>query len=156
MRFLLIALLLLPFTANAGHGESHGKQEVEAPKGPKDYGKGIELKVAPVSLAEAAQSLDKEVVIQAKIGTVCQMAGCWITLEDGKSSARVTYNHGFAIPKKAGKRDALVQGKVFMKEISAAEARHYAEDAGMSKKEVKKITQPQKTLWVEATGIRLL
>lgn len=157
MRFLLVAFLLLPLSGFAGHGK-HGKQEVEAPKGPKDYGKGIELKSTPLSLADAAKSLDKEkeVVIQAKIGTVCQVSGCWITLEDGKTSARVTYNHGFFLPKKAGSRMALVQGKIYEKEVSAAEARHYAEDSGLPESEVKKITQPQKALWVQATGIRIL
>lgn len=159
MRFALLVLALVVVSASASAGEGqhhHAKQEVEAPKGPKDYGKGVELKTAPVSLAEGVKA-GGDVVIKGKIGTVCQAAGCWFTVNDGKNEARVTFNHAFAIPKKAGQREVLIQGKVSEREISVAEARHYAEDSGMSEAEAKKkITTPQKGFQVESTGVRLL
>lgn len=155
MRFLIFVLLMLPIVASA---KCKDKSAQAGTKAAKEFGKGIQLTEAPLSLGDAARNLsaEKEVVIQAKIAMVCQHSGCWVTLKDGETQARVTYGHAFFLPKSAGKKTVLVQGKIFEKEISAEEARHYAKDAGLSKKEIAKIKGPQKSLWVEATGVKLL
>lgn len=127
---------------------------------PKSYGKGVTLSDSPLTLSEAIKKKDelagKDILVKAEVDQVCQMAGCWLTLKEGKHNVRVTFgDHAFMVPKNSAKQMAVVQGKIFDKEISAAEARHYAEDSGMSKAEAKKITKPQKTAWFEATGLTL-
>lgn len=126
----------------------------------KDYGKGIQSTEAPLSLTEAMSKIDslkdKEIVVKSTIGTVCQMKGCWMMLEEGKEKVRVSFNnHAFFIPKDSGKKTALVQGKLFIKEMGAGEARHFAKDEGKSKKEVAMIKESKKTPWFEATGVRI-
>lgn len=131
---------------------------LSAAPAPEEYGAGIQLQGKPLSLKEAAKSPSetKEVLIQAKIGQVCQQKGCWMMLEDGDTQVRVTFkDYSFFVPKNAGKKKALVQGRIFEKEISQGEARHYAKDEGLSKAKIAQIKGPQKSLWVEATGVRI-
>jgi hypothetical protein len=69
---------------------------------------------------------------------------------------RVTFkDYSFFVPKDSAKAEALVQGKIFEKKISAAEARHYAKDEGKPAAEVKKIKEGSVSPWFEASGIKL-
>ncbi len=127
---------------------------------PVAYGKGVTLTTSPLSLTEALQKREelkgKEIVVKAQVATVCQSEGCWLTLKDKTSEVRVVFlNHSFVIPKDSAKQEAVVQGKLFEKEISAASARHYAKDAKMPAAEIAKIKAPVKQPWFEATGLTL-
>lgn len=156
---------------HAGHGD-HGDHDHAAPAAPeaklnadgsRSYGKGVTLTTPPLSLAEALRQKEanqgKEIVVRAEVGQVCQAMGCWLTLKDPKdkkANVRVSFdNYSFFVPKDSAKRTAVVQGKLFDKELSAAEARHYAKDAGQSAAEQAKITKPVKQAWFEATGLTL-
>jgi hypothetical protein len=121
----------------------------------KDYGKFETKGLTPITLTEAAKKPGEEVLVKANIGLVCQMQGCWMTLEDGATQARVDFAHAFMIPKNTGKKPAIVIGKIKEKEMSMAEARHYAKDAKKSKKEIAAITGPVKSYWIDATGVRI-
>lgn len=126
----------------------------------ESYGKGVTLSQAPVSLTEAVKQLKqnegKEIVVKAKVDKVCQSKGCWLVLKDGDTQVRVTFaNYSFFVPKNSAKSEAVVQGKLFEKEVSAAEARHYAKDEHLPAKEVAKIQSAQKAPWFEATGLTL-
>ncbi len=126
----------------------------------KDYGQGITSKDAPKTLTEAVKEIDslqgKEIVIKSKITKVCQEMGCWMTLKEGPTLVRVEFgDHAFTIPKDSAQMNAVTQGKLFWKELSAAEARHYAKDEGRPKSEVAMIKKPVKTLWFDATGVRI-
>ena len=127
---------------------------------PQSYGKGVTLTEAPISLTEAlnrkSELNGKEILVKAEVAQVCQSKGCWMMLKDGDHQVRVTLsNYSFFVPKDSAKREALVQGKIFDKKISAAEARHYAKDAGMAAAEVKKIREGTTSPWFEATGLTL-
>ena len=168
IRLTLALLLLSPAAladAPAAHHD-HGKAAPEAktnPDGSKTYGKGVTLTSAPLSLSEALKQKDalkdKEIVVRAEVEQVCQAMGCWLTLQDQKdkkANVRVSFdNYSFFVPKDSAKRIATVQGKLFDKELTAAEARHYAKDAGKSAAEQVKITKPVMQPWFEATGLTL-
>jgi len=126
----------------------------------KAYGQGVTLTAEPISLKEALQRqtelAGKDILVKAEVGQVCQSKGCWFMLKEGDAQVRVTFkDYSFFVPKDSAKQMALVQGRIFEKEISAAEARHYAKDAGQPKEEVKKITEGTKSPWFEATGLTL-
>jgi hypothetical protein len=72
------------------------------------------------------------VMFSSKIDAVCQKKGCWMEVELGEGYvARVTFlDYGFFVPLNAGGSDAVIYGKAFWKLDSAAEKRHFAEDAG--------------------------
>ncbi len=149
-------------TAHAGedHHHHHGHSDAKAASsaGQSTYGKGVVATTKPIKLAEAMKQIDtlhdKEIVVEAKVDQVCQAMGCWMVLKDGKSQVRVTFD-GYTVSKKLGKHTALVQGKLFVKDLEPAEARHYAKDEGRSAAEVAKITETVKTPWFEATGVKI-
>lgn len=162
LSLVLTAAFSLPAHACAEHAEAKAKggtRAVASAEG-KSYGKGITLKEEPISLKDALakkdELKDKEILVKAKVATVCQAKGCWLTLKEGATEVRVTFaNYSFFVPKNSAAKEAVMQGKLFDKEITAAEARHYAQDAKMPKEEIAKITQPVKTPWFEATGLTL-
>lgn len=136
------------------------KGSIPDTQGAKSYGKGVTLADAPISLTEALKRRDefagKEIVVKAEVAQVCQSKGCWLMLKDGASQVRVTFHdYSFFVPKDVKKQEAIVQGKIFEKEISAAENRHYTKDEGKPASEVKKITEGAKSPWFEATGLTL-
>ena len=62
-------------------------------------------------------------------------------------------DYGFFMPLDSKDREVIVEGKAFVKETSVKELQHYAEDAGKSKEEIAKITEPKKEFAFEANGV---
>lgn len=96
-----------------------------------------------------------ETKLEGTIEACCAKKGCWMTmpLADG-STMRVRFkDYGFFVPKDAGGKIAIIEGKAFNDTTSVADLRHYAEDAGKSKEEIEKITEPEIAVNFEATGV---
>jgi len=91
----------------------------------------------------------------AKVGAVCQMKGCWMTLnlEDGNEVMVRFKDYGFFVPKDIAGKEVIVNGLAYVKETSVEEQRHYAEDAGKSEEEIATITSPKKSYAFEADGV---
>lgn len=91
----------------------------------------------------------------AKVGEVCQMKGCWMTLnlEDGQQVMVKFKDYGFFVPKDIAGKEVIVNGKAFVEEVSVEDQRHFAEDAGKSKEEIAAISSPKKTFSFEADGV---
>ncbi len=91
----------------------------------------------------------------AKVDEVCQMKGCWMTLnlENGEQ-VRVRFkDYGFFVPKDISGKDVIINGLAFLEETSVDNLRHYAEDAGKSEEEIAAITSPKNTFSFEADGV---
>lgn len=95
---------------------------------------------------------------KAKVNSVCQKKGCWmrLDLENGEEVMVKFKDYGFFMPMNIAEDEVIVNGKAFVNEISVDELRHYAEDAGKSKEEIEKITEPKRTLSFEADGVLLV
>jgi hypothetical protein len=63
-------------------------------------------------------------------------------------------DYGFFVPTQGleGKQ-AILQGSGMKEELDVATLRHYAHDAGKSKEEIEKITEPQTSWTFEAVGV---
>ncbi len=84
---------------------------------------------------------------------VCVNKGCWANLKMNTLTASVKFkDYGFFVPKNAAGKEAIFSGVAFKSETSVADLRHYAEDAGKSKKEIAAITKPEITLSILADG----
>lgn len=93
--------------------------------------------------------------VEAKITECCQKKGCWmmVDLQNGKTM-RVTFkDYGFFVPLESAGKTVIMEGIAFYKTTSVELLRHYAEDAGKSEKEIKKIKEPEHDLAFEATGL---
>ncbi|MGB2327696.1 MAG: DUF4920 domain-containing protein [Flavobacteriaceae bacterium] len=94
----------------------------------------------------------------ANIEEVCAKKGCWMTLPVGYEDENVMVrfkDYGFFIPTDAAGKEVIVDGKAFVNEVSVADLKHYAEDAGKSPEEIAKITEPSMEFAFEANGLLL-
>jgi len=91
----------------------------------------------------------------AKVGEVCQMKGCWMTLNlaDGNQVMVKFKDYGFFVPKDIAGKEVIVNGKAFVEEMSVDDQKHFAEDAGKSKEVIAAIDAPKKTFSFEADGV---
>ncbi len=97
----------------------------------------------------------KNVKISGKVNSVCKMKGCWMEVSDGKGgSMRVRFkDYAFFVPRDCENQTAYLQGTARYDTTSVAMLKHYAEDAGKSKKEIAAITQPEVSLTFLADGV---
>ncbi len=115
--------------------------------------------VVPVSDVAARVSGKDSVYLQTEgvVKEVCQQKGCWMKVDVGNGEEMLVRfkRYGFFVPKDAAGKKVVLNGKAFAYQSSVAEQRHYAEDAGKSKKEVASIKKPQKAVRFEADGVLL-
>ncbi|MXV37237.1 DUF4920 domain-containing protein [Flavobacteriaceae bacterium Ap0902] len=98
------------------------------------------------------------VKFKSEIKEVCQMKGCWVKLAlDPKTKTMVKFgeNDDFLIPRDVAGREAIVEGRAFIKEVSVEEQKHYAEDAEKTSEEIAAITEPNTAYHFIANGILL-
>jgi hypothetical protein len=92
--------------------------------------------------------------VQGEVLQVCEKEGCWLKLKNGDETIMVKMrDHAFLVPVAMKGKTIVVKGDAQIKETSVANLRHYAEDAGKSKEEIEKITQPKKEVVINADGI---
>jgi hypothetical protein len=107
------------------------------------------------SLLNLNEEAPSEVKVRGVITEVCQMKGCWMTLDLGNGETmRVTFkDYGFFVPKDAAGREVVIEGIPSMKMTDVETLRHYAEDAGKSEEELAAITEGKNQLSFEAKGV---
>ena len=123
----------------------------------KTYGGSMPASPTPLALSTAMKTVDafigKPAKFTGRVGLVCQVKGCWMMLTDGDASVRVKFgDDAFFIPKDA-KGEATVFGKLELIAMSAAYAKHMAEDAGVAPENAPKA--PSKEYRVIATSVVL-
>ncbi|MCK4562523.1 MAG: DUF4920 domain-containing protein [Flavobacteriaceae bacterium] len=94
----------------------------------------------------------------SNINEVCKAKGCWMRLDLGdekESMVRFT-DYGFFMPLNSDYKDVIVEGRAYVSEISIDELRHFAKDAGKSKEEIEKITEPEFSYAFEADGVLMV
>lgn len=156
--FLLAATAVLTIACNTATTPAFGQDKVADPV-VKSYGDAIKPEGA-ITTAELVKTMaDKKeftTKIDCEIVTSCAMKGCWmdVKLPDGGVMKVRFKDYGFFVPTKGleGKR-AVMQGTATREELDVATLRHYAEDAGKSKEEIEKITEPENNLMFLADGV---
>lgn len=95
--------------------------------------------------------------VKGTILKVCKMKGCWMTMDLGnKKKMLIRFkDYGFFVPKDCDGKTAIIKGTAKKEVISVATLRHYAKDAGKTKKEIDAITKPEEKITFEATGVLL-
>jgi hypothetical protein len=110
-----------------------------------------------------ADELDGQVIrVEGEIAEVCQMAGCWLTFHNEAGvpfRVAVPREEGggyeFTFPTDIAGSNIVVEGTLDVTETDAATRRHLAEDGGASPEEVAAITEPERTVVLNATGARI-
>lgn len=144
LRCSALLLLLASAAARAGTAEN--------------FGDPLQL-TKETPLAEAVERADElgdtPVLVRGQVTDVCQRKGCWTVLRSGDTHVRVRFkDYGFFVPTDCAGREALVEGVVEVKTLSADMARHYEEEASDGNPGA--IQGPKKEVSMIATGVRLL
>jgi hypothetical protein len=97
------------------------------------------------------------VKVRGRVTDVCTKEGCWLKMQtaDGKMMVKMK-DHSFVVPVDLNGKEIIVDGTAIMKVTPVKELQHYAEDAGKSKAEIAKITEPKKEIVMNAKGILVL
>ncbi|MEE9297321.1 MAG: DUF4920 domain-containing protein [Phycisphaerae bacterium] len=98
--------------------------------------------------------------LSGKVSGVCAAKGCWMRMGTDRSDETVfvKFNcpiEGRLIPMEAIGHQAIVEGTLRVAEVSQAEARHYAEDAGKSPDQIAGIVGGQKQLRMTSPAARV-
>jgi hypothetical protein len=93
--------------------------------------------------------------LAGEIKSACQAKGCWMTLPlEGDEELMVKFkDYAFFVPKNSAGKKAVIDGWAYRELVSVDELRHYAEDEGLAKEEVEKITEPEERLTFMADGV---
>ena len=125
----------------------------------KSYGEKISDENAldvSVLIEKLADMDSLECTVTGKISATCTKKGCWMTIvmPEGEDM-RVTFkDYGFFVPVSGQEgKTAVMRGKAKVSTTSVKMLRHFAEDAGKSKEEVMKITEPITDIAFEADGV---
>ncbi len=145
MKNILITALFTLFVASAYAQESY-------------FGKKISDKGALASAELPKKMAAKEKMAAKVVGTVesvCQAKGCWMKVKtaDGQTMRVSFKDYGFFVPKDIAGKTVVFEGEAKMKTTPVAELQHYAEDAGKSKEDIAKITEPKHELTFVADGV---
>lgn len=94
---------------------------------------------------------------KGRVEEVCQKKGCWIRLNigEGKQATIRMKDYGFFVPVALIGKEVVVRGQAELKVTSVDELKHLAEDGGKSQDEIDSITEPEETITILATGIRV-
>ena len=125
------------------------------------YGTAISASGHAVSASELQAKMANGVFegqVTGKVKEVCKAMGCWIRLEkaDGSTLMVKTKDHAFTMPQDLVGRTVSVEGTASIKEVSEEKRKHFAEDAGKSKAEIKKIKGSEKEVQFIASGVKVL
>ncbi len=96
-----------------------------------------------------------KVKLTGVINAVCQKKGCWMKVAIGNNhEMQVRFkDYAFFVPKDAAGKTVFIEGVAKNDTTSVKELQHYAEDAGKSKEEIAKITEPEINIGFEASGV---
>ena len=96
-----------------------------------------------------------KVKIEGEILSSCPMKGCWMRISVEQDTILVRFkDYGFFVPKSGIEgKNTIINGNLSIDTLSVAQLRHYAEDAGKSKREISLITKPEFTISFLADGV---
>lgn len=125
----------------------------------KSYGAEITADgaMSAADFTNAMSTTDSMAVkLNCEVITSCTKKGCWMTVQlpDGNDMMVRFKDYGFFVPTHGleGKQ-AVIQGYATKETVDVPTLRHYAEDAGKSKEEIEKITEPEHNLMFLADGV---
>jgi len=144
---------------NSLYLNDHAMEELNDIQKVKSYGEKITYEgvIEMSALLEEMKGKESfECKVRGEITSTCVKKGCWMTIKSPEGEAmRVTFkDYGFFVPTsdQEGKK-AIMRGTAKVETTTVEMLRHYAEDAGKSKEEIEKITEPETSLAFEADGV---
>jgi len=125
------------------------------------YGEAVSSEGTVVQVNDLQSKLTSgafEGKVTGTVKEVCKAMGCWMKLqkEDGTTLLVKTKDHGYFMPQDLVGKKVVMEGTASVKEVSEAQRKHLAEDAGKTKDEIAKIKGPEKEVQFIAKGVEVL
>jgi hypothetical protein len=144
MKKLLSILLVIAAVSFAKAQGTFGKQI--------DDKKAIEATALPAKMGDKAEMQAK---VTGTVESVCQVKGCWmkVNLDNGETMRVMFKDYAFFVPKDITGKTVVLEGEAKKVSVPVEHLKHYAQDAGKSKEEIAKITEPKDELTFIADGV---
>ena len=112
----------------------------------------VEVNIMEEKLATSGEYMGK---VKGTIMEVCKEKGCWMKLEQTTGDGIMIHfkDYKFFMPQNIVGKDVVLDGVAKITTTSVEDQKHYAEDAGKSKEEIRKITEPKKEIEFTARGV---
>lgn len=152
MKLLFTCLVsFLCFTAFAQPSNKQAAKGVKYGAGTTEAG-AIEVNLLEEKLVTADSYKGK---VKGTVASVCEKKGCWMKLAqtDGDGIMIRFKDYKFFMPLNIVGKDVVLAGEAKKTVTSVEMLKHYAEDAGKSKEEIAKITEPKTEIEFIATGV---
>ena len=155
--YILIVSVVFVACGSPQKTELHGPQTLKG----MVFGDSVldnNIRDVDAMLAVMQKNPTMKLKVKGIIDDVCKEKGCWLTMKlPNGETMRVTFkDYGFFVPKDVKGKEIVVEGVAKIDSISIETQRHYAEDSGLSKEEVQKITTAKQQLAFEAKGLVIL
>ena len=145
------AISLLCLTAMAQPNKTQAKKG--SMYGAKSTAAGaIEVNTLEEKLAAADKYVGK---VKGTVASVCEKKGCWMKLAQTEGDGIMIRfkDYKFFMPLNIVGKDVVLTGQAKKTITSVEMLKHYAEDAGKTKEEIEKITEPKTEIEFIATGV---
>lgn len=120
--FILTLVLISACVSSKQEFESYGSEITS------DHAIPTEIFLTKVSESEESYK------VKGTILEVCQMKGCWMTLQNEQGqNVRVTFkDYAFFVPKDISGSEVVLEGVAYKEVLAEDVARHYAEDGNQA------------------------
>ena len=163
-KFFFPILISAAMMTSCGNSETNTKNDSAANDstalnaGYEYYGDSITPEGAiPASelIAKVGSAQSMNLKVEGIIESCCQKKGCWTEVfVNDSETVHVTFkDYGFFVPMDAGGKTIIMEGIAKYDTTNVEMLKHLAEDAGKSKEEIEKITEPEYELVFEASGV---
>jgi len=144
-KLLALSFLILGFCASYAQTESHFGKDINDKK-------AIEASKLPLKMGSKETM---ETKVTGVVESVCQVKGCWmkVKMADGETMRVMFKDYAFFVPKDIAGKTVVFEGEAQKKLVPVEHLQHYALDAGKSKEEIARITEPKDELTFIADGV---
>jgi hypothetical protein len=144
-KLILLVLVLTAAVTTKAQNTNHFGKEINDKK-------AIEASVLPAKMGDKTEMQAK---VSGTVESVCQVKGCWmkVKLDNGETMRVMFKDYAFFVPKDITGKTVVFEGEAQKKTVPVEHLQHYAKDAGQSKEEIAKITEPKEELTFIADGV---
>jgi len=134
-------------------------QEIPSAQPGAQYGKPVDREGA-IDVSQLETLLETDSVfagkIEGEVVEVCKKKGCFIRLKRKRDDNAILVrfkDYGFFMPQDIVGKTVVLEGLAKKKEVSVAQLKHFAEDAGKSASDIARITEPKTDINIIADGV---
>ena len=153
-RVLIILSLFAATSAAMASDVIRLSEPVASDEAGETFGALLDTSLPTLSLSElirdAQANVGRNLLIETRVGNVCQRKGCFFMALDGSLAVRVSFrDYGFFIPTDSGDKLVTLAGELVSRELTGEQAAHFNADMGGSG------TKPGQVYEIVADSVRI-